>query len=192
MNLLEIAQTIRKIRQTQGMTVEQLAQRSGFSKGFISQIENFRQTPSLKALVKIAESLGMPLSMLFDDDGHAAPQYSFGRLDKGSEIHRNDGEKYGIRYFALAFKQLGRKMDPILLEYTPAEPRDFMSHDAEEFFVLLEGNLDYYLYDNSNCHTMTTGDTLYLKANIPHRVQLSNGCTYAKGLVIYSDPSLGE
>ena len=45
MNLLELSQTIRKVRQTQKMTVEQLARRSGFSKGFISQVENFRITP---------------------------------------------------------------------------------------------------------------------------------------------------
>ncbi len=32
MNLLELSQTIRKVRHSQGMTVEQLAKKSGFSK----------------------------------------------------------------------------------------------------------------------------------------------------------------
>ena len=54
MNLPELSQTIRKVRLAQGMTVDQLAQKSGFSKGFISQVENFRITPSLKALIRIA------------------------------------------------------------------------------------------------------------------------------------------
>lgn len=192
MNLLDIAQVIRKVRQSQGLTVEQLAQRSGFSKGFISQVENFRQTPSLKALIKIAESLGVPLSLFFEDDGHSTPQYSFGHLDEGTEINRDNGEEYGIRYYALAFKQLGRKLDPIMVEYSPASPRDFMSHDSEEFFILLEGELDYYLYDDKNCHRMHKGDTLYLMANIPHRVQLPADCPKARGLIIYSDPGYGE
>ena len=52
MNLPELSQTIRKVRLAQGMTVDQLAQKSGFSKGFISQVENFRITPSLKALIR--------------------------------------------------------------------------------------------------------------------------------------------
>jgi transcriptional regulator with XRE-family HTH domain len=192
MNLLEISQTIRKVRQSQGMTVEQLARRSGFSKGFISQVENFRQTPSLRAMIRIAEALGLPLSTLFGEDNQRAPQYSFGSLDKGTEIFRDDGEKFGIRYFALALKQLGRKMDPVLIEYTPASPRDFLLHDSEEFFLLLEGSLDYYIYDNANCHAMHQGDTVYLKANIPHRVLLPAGCSYARGLVVYSDPDLGN
>ncbi len=190
MNLLELSQTIRKVRQTQGMTLEQLARKSGFSKGFISQVENFRQTPSLKALVRIAEALGIPVSSLFSEAGNAVPQYTFGRIDEGEELHRDDGEQYGIRYFAMAYQQIGRKMDPFIIEYTPAGPRDFMFHDTEEFFVLLEGELDYYLYDNNGRHRMRTGDTLYLKANIPHRVELPEGCSRAKGLVVYTDPAV--
>ena len=61
MNLLELSQTIREIRRKQGMTVENLAAKSGFSKGFISQVENFRITPSLKALMRISSALGVPL-----------------------------------------------------------------------------------------------------------------------------------
>ena len=72
MNLLELSQNIRKIRIEQNMTVEQLAKNSGFSKGFISQVENFRITPSLKALTRIADALGVSMSMLFAEDGDTA------------------------------------------------------------------------------------------------------------------------
>ena len=188
MILLEISRKIRAMRQSQGMTVEQLARRSGFSKGFISQIENFRQTPSLKALVKIAEALGMPVSLLFEDESATSPNYTFGNLTDGVEVERDDGRAYGIRYFALANTQLDRTMNPFVIEYTPATPREFKLHDTEEFFVLLEGELNYFLYDDTTCRRMKSGDTLYMRANIPHRVELADGCTHAKGLVIYGAP----
>ena len=60
------------------------------------------------------------------------------------------------------------------------------------FFILLEGRLTYFLYDDNSPREMRPGDTLYMKANIPHRVQLCEGCTYAKGLVIYSDAAVTE
>ena len=186
MNLPELSQTIRKVRLAQGMTVDQLAQKSGFSKGFISQVENFRITPSLKALIRIAEALGIPMSKLFDENGQNA-EYTFGSLNWGEEIQRNDNTQYGIRYLALAYRQIGRKMDPFVLEYTPATPREFMFHDTEEFFVLLEGEIEFYLYDDQNKRTMKAGDTLYMRANIPHRVTLCKGCEYAKAMSIYSD-----
>ena len=84
MDLLNISQNIRTVRLAQRMTVEQLAARSGFSKGFISQVENFRVTPSLKALDKIAAALGMRLGDLFQDTGNS-PEYTFGHLERGSQ-----------------------------------------------------------------------------------------------------------
>ena len=64
MDLLEISQAIRNLRLQQNLTVEMLAKKSGFSKGFISQVENFRITPSLKALNAISAALGVPLAAI--------------------------------------------------------------------------------------------------------------------------------
>ncbi len=188
MNLLELSQTIRKVRLTQKMTVEQLAKRSGFSKGFISQVENFRITPSLKALVKIADALGIEVSDLFEQNS-TGEQFSFGNLKEGEELQRDDNTDYGIRYLALAHRQLGRKMDPFVIEYTPGPRRELMAHESEEFFILLEGEIEYCIYDTKNPRLLKPGDTVYMKANIPHSASLPKGCSYAKALLIYSDPS---
>jgi len=188
MDLLRISQNIRKIRLAREMTVEQLAAKSGFSKGFISQVENFRVSPSLKALDKIASALGTPLGELFQETA-ASPEYSFGHLDRGEEVFRDDNLRFGIRYLALASRQVDRKIDPFIIEYTPSsEERNFMMHDSEEFFVLLEGSVEYRLFDDQHCHVMEKGDTLYMKANLPHRVTLHRGCEYAKALIVYSRP----
>ncbi|MBR2427767.1 MAG: helix-turn-helix transcriptional regulator [Lentisphaeria bacterium] len=187
MNLLELSQTIRSIRKKQGVTVEYLAKKSGFSKGFISQVENFRITPSLKALIRIAEALGVSVENLFNGQQSPGKPYSFGKLTDGTVLDRDAGEMHGIHYSALAYSQIGRKMDPFIIEYTPGSPRDFLFHETEEFFVLLEGQLDYYIYDDTNCRRLGPGDTVYMMANIPHRVSLPENCTSAKALVVYSD-----
>ncbi|MBE6365993.1 MAG: helix-turn-helix transcriptional regulator [Lentisphaerae bacterium] len=190
MNLLELSQNIRKVRIEQDMTVEQLAKASGFSKGFISQVENFRITPSLKALTRIADALGVSMSALFAEDGDTSSQYTFGNLSDGRELDRDNSEEHGIRYFSLAHRHIGRKMDPFVIEYTPAAPREFKFHDTEEFFILLEGELNYIICDNNTCKLLRPNDTIYLKANVPHRVELAPGCTFAKGLLIYTDSEL--
>ena len=187
MNLLELSQTIREIRRKQGMTVENLAAKSGFSKGFISQVENFRITPSLKALMRIASALGVPLESLFSGSATPGKSYTFGKLSEGEVLDRDFGESHGIGYRALAYSQIGRKMDPFIIEYTPGPVREYLMHDTEEFFVLLDGELDYCIYDDSNCKRMRPGDTVYMTANVPHRVMLPANCSSAKALVIYSD-----
>lgn len=187
MALSRISQNIRSFRLAQGMTVDQLAAKSGFSKGFISQVENFRVSPSLKALNKIADALGIEMSLLFQE-GVQTPDYTFGKIDEGEEVSRDNGGHYGIIYHALAYRQIGRNMDPFLIEYHPsAEERDFMMHETEEFYVLLEGELDFYIMDEKNCTRMQQGDTLYMKSGLPHKVRLAEKCIYAKALVIYGE-----
>ena len=187
MNLLELSKTIREMRKKQGMTVEALAKNSGFSKGFISQIENFRITPSLKALMKISAALGVSLEELFSGSAQPNRPYSFGNLSEGEVFDRDAGDSHGIHYLALAHRQIGRKMDPFVIEYTPGPEREFLMHDTEEFFILLEGELDYCIYDDSNKKHLVPGDTVYMQANVPHRVILPASCTRARALVIYSD-----
>lgn len=190
MDLLQLSRNIRLIRLSQKMTVEQLAAKSSFSKGFISQVENFRLTPSLNALNRLAEALGVPIADLFQQE-HKAPIYTFGDLSDGEEFFRDDNIKYGIRYFALAYRQIGRKMNPFVIEYTPStEEREFMMHDTEEFFLLLEGELDYHLMDDNNIRRMKKGEFLYMQANTPHRVTLAPACKYAKALLVYSPADL--
>ncbi len=47
MDLLRIAQCVRQTRKQQNLTVEALADKSGFSKTYISRLENYRITPSI-------------------------------------------------------------------------------------------------------------------------------------------------
>ena len=187
MDLLRISQNVRALRIAQGMTVDQLAAKSGFSKGFISQVENFRITPSLKAVNKIASALGIELTVLFQTDARI-PEYTFGNIGSGEEVIRDNGGHFGIVYRALAYRQIDRLMDPFIIEYhRAAEERDFMLHDTEEFFILLEGELNYFLCDNDTHRLMHPNDTIYLKANVPHRAETAPGCTEAKALIVYSE-----
>ncbi|MBE6368540.1 MAG: helix-turn-helix domain-containing protein [Lentisphaerae bacterium] len=186
MDLLEISQSIRKLRLQQGLTVEQLAKKSGFSKGFISQVENFRITPSLKALNAISAALGVPLSAVLGSES-AVPDYTLGSVEKGEEILRNDNALYNMRYLALAYKQLGRKLDPFIIEYRKsAIERPLLMHDTEEFFLLLEGDVEFFIGSNNKSEKLVAGDTIYLRADLPHRVQLAENCEFARAMVIYS------
>lgn len=185
MNLSNIAECIRKIRIQQNMTIEQLAGKSGFTKGYISKLENFRVTPSISALSKISSVLGVPVTAFFEND-LKSPLYLKGNLTTGEEIDRDEGHKYGIRYFSQAFKKIDRVIDPFIIEYTHSDKlREMNMHDADEFYLLLEGEINFYIGDMSNCVSLKPNDTLYLSANLPHTAQLAEGCKFARAMVVY-------
>jgi transcriptional regulator with XRE-family HTH domain len=185
MDLVNVAQKIRQLRRQQQLTVDQLAARSGLSKGYISRVENFRTRASLRALNLVAAALGVELIDLFRNED-AAPEYVFGRIDQGEFIDRNQGLEYGMKYFALAFNKTDRRMNPFFIEYRPCDhERELMQHDSQEFFIVLEGELDYRIGSPENARRMVKGDTLYLDARLPHGAVLADGCQYAAALAIY-------
>jgi transcriptional regulator with XRE-family HTH domain len=59
-----LGQKIRDLRLRRGLTVQKLAEASGLSKGFVSQVENGRTSPSLATLYDIARSLETSVASL--------------------------------------------------------------------------------------------------------------------------------
>jgi transcriptional regulator with XRE-family HTH domain len=49
---------VRTIRQAKGMTQEQLAEQSGFSQQYISDLERGRRNPTVVTLYELAQALG--------------------------------------------------------------------------------------------------------------------------------------
>jgi len=76
-----VGERIRQARLARGLTQEQLA-RGLATKGFVSQVEHNRATPSLPKLRLMAERLGRPLSHFLQD----APTADFDYLRKAADL----------------------------------------------------------------------------------------------------------
>lgn len=66
-----VARNTRRLRTGRGWSLDQLAQRSGVSKGMLVHLEQARTNPSLGTLCKLAETLGVSLAGLVEL--HEAP-----------------------------------------------------------------------------------------------------------------------
>src|SRR6202171_2584123 len=60
-----IGKRIRQLRESRGITQSQLQARSRVSRSYLSRIESGQMTPSLGALEKISEALGIGLNRFF-------------------------------------------------------------------------------------------------------------------------------
>lgn len=60
-----LGKKIQKLRKQQGFTQEGLAEKLGFSRVYMGYIEQGRETPSLKLLIKLAKRLGVKVEELF-------------------------------------------------------------------------------------------------------------------------------
>lgn len=170
-NLVELATRIKKSRLGLGLTLEQLADKAGLAKGMLSKVENFRVTPSLPTLAKLAEALGLPLSSLFEGLEHS-PAISVTRRDERVAVDR-DREHSNIDYYSLAHHRPNRRMDPFELTVPPEGGRDkALAHQGEEFLTVLVGRVILEIGDD--VISLKSVDSVYFNAEIPHRLKNPN------------------
>jgi transcriptional regulator with XRE-family HTH domain len=63
-----IGAQLREARRRKGLTIEQLAQATGLTKGFLSQVERDLANTSVASLLRVCEALGLRVGELFDDE----------------------------------------------------------------------------------------------------------------------------
>jgi len=182
MNLVQLSQRIRMLRIQRGYTLEQVSEITGLTRGVLSKVENFRVTPSIATISKIATAFGLSMSELFEglDD---RPQMVVIRKDERQVVER-DRPDSNIIYHALAHTRPNKIMEPFLLEVPPGEARrQKLAHEGEEFLMVLQGTVDYEYGDDS--FRLEEGDCLYEDGTTAHTLSNPNQTT-ALVLCIYA------
>lgn len=178
-----IGEQIRTRRTARGLSLAELAERSGFSKGFLSKIENGHAQPPIATLMKLARALGAELGELFD--GPRAPSAGgaavLTRAEDREHIPHSAERGYGFERLAVGSPF---RMTPYIihLEEDGAEPAS-LQHPGEEIVHVLAGELDYAAGDE--VYRLRQGDTLVFDASQPHGPIKLPGTT-AKFLAVFA------
>ncbi len=182
--ILLIGEKIKAKRTQKKITLEELANRAGVTKGLISQIENNRTVPSLPVLFNIIHSLQEDLKSFFEDmHEHFTNGHVF--IVRNGEEKRFEKEPVkGFTYKRILTKSLvTQAVDFVLLELKKGAVRKQMIRtDAFECKHILKGSIEYQIEKEK--FILHEGDTLFFDGRAKHRVRnLGNG--EAMILVIY-------
>lgn len=176
-----IATNIRKIRQRRKMTLQDLADQTGLTKGYLSKIERAHKAPPYSTLTKIAAGLGIEVTALLTGDVKPIKDTGFylGRKETNRIVTEQD-PAHGYDYVVLASGKPGKNMEPFII-YAPHEISRMYEHEGEEFNYVMEGRMEF-VYGNTN-YTLEAGDHIYFDSRIPHSGR-SVGESRAKLLVV--------
>ena len=163
----KIAKMIRQLRLEQRMTQEKLALETGFSKAFISKIENHITAPSIASLSKIAMTLGVSISTLLDESPKENQDITLVRRGERKKI-AGPGSDIGFAYESLAHKKKRKIMEPFIIKYPPGSHiQKLFEHEGEEMVFILKGKIK--LSYGSKSYILREGDTAYFNSGIPHK-----------------------
>lgn len=163
MNIEEqIGNKIKNLRNLNGLTQEELADRTELTKGFISQLERGLTAPSVSTLADIVECLGTNLSDFFHEQSEEQIVFR-----KGDYFEKVDEHNNTIEW--LVSTAQSRQMEPILVHIQPEEALFADTpHTGEEFGYILEGSIK--LYYGEKVYTLKKGDSFSYPANRQHRI----------------------
>jgi transcriptional regulator with XRE-family HTH domain len=179
---IDVGERLRSIRRARRCTLRTVADRSGLSESFLSQVERGQSSASIASLRRIADALGVSIADLFEGGSMPGPRV----------LRRNERP-------ALAFGVLGRKL---LLTPRPLQSLEvfvgelevggstghqpYAHGDSEELFVVLAGTVQ--LEVGGDVHELEHGDSIDYRSSTPHRVT-NIGEERAEVMWIISPPS---
>ena len=166
---MDIGSKIRELRILNGLTQEELADRSELSKGFISQLENDVTSPSISTLEDILQCLGLTISEFFSRDDEP-PQTVFGEEDY---FEKKDDELGNATTWIIPNAQKNI-MEPIRLSLKaggstyPDNP-----HEGEEFGYVLKGEIVIVL--GKERYKAKAGESFYYTPDRKHYITSKKG-----------------
>ena len=174
----QIGMKIRNLRNQNGLTQEELADRTELTKGFISQLERGLTAPSVSTLLDIVECLGTNLSDFFHDEDDL--QIVFPKEDY---FEKEDEDGNSITWLIATAQS--RSLEPILVRLQPGQtmPVD-KPHEGEEFGYVLDGKIQVHYGDEK--YTVRKGDSFIFPANRKHRI--SSACKKVSSILWISSP----
>jgi len=182
--ITELGTNIRAQRKSRGLSIRELAARCGMSVGMISQIEQGKSTPSLRALRLICETLKLPVSALFLQASTHIPDERYVVRHNKRQVLKLNGS---VRKELLSPASL-QHLEIFNVELQPGgkSSAESYSHSGEKAGVIIEGVLELWL--DGDRFELRTGDTCQFPGSIPHRYA-NHGSQPCKVIWVLTPPS---
>ena len=168
-------EAIRAMRKRAGLTLAELASRTGLAVSTLSKLEMGHVSLSYDKLMLISKGLGVDMAELLDSTPHPGGAVTYGGR---RVVHRaGDGQHVETRSYSqsyLATELLNKRFVPIHVELHArtldeffAEFGDFIRHPGEEFTYVIEGEVAFHteLYAPT---VLRAGDSVYFDSEMGH------------------------
>lgn len=168
----DVGSRLRAIREKNGLSQRQLAQRAGVTNGTISLIEQNRTSPSVASLRKVLGGIPMTLAEFFSQDDLPPAEQIFFRAGELVELA---SDIPAVRKGTLSLRQVGdlrgRSLQVLHETYQPGADtgtgRNMLQHESEEGGIVIEGEIELTVGDQKQI--LKPGDAYLFDSRIPHR-----------------------
>jgi transcriptional regulator with XRE-family HTH domain len=159
---------VRLLREARGLSLRDLADRSGVSAPMLSQVERGDTSPTLAVAAKIATGLGLSLSQLLRLDEHQ--DVLLVRRTERRVVRRN-GHRYEELTAPVPGERASVTVHVLRAGARTGRPRDVPLHSpgSRETVVVDAGRVDLVL--DGERYELAAGDAITFDADLPHHFE---------------------
>lgn len=160
-----IGEKIRLLRQGDGLSLAQLADRSGVSAASIHKIERNAMVPTITTLMKLARALDRSVSYLVEEEPDEPRSAVLIRARSRDTLFAS---RQGVNMENIAgpFGQFGLAGAVVTIDPGLDSGKAPLSRPGEELVYLLSGSLEFEIDET---YRLGQGDSLHLRTDRPHR-----------------------
>ena len=161
----ELGKRIKKFRLQRKLSLQDLAEKTGFTKGYLSKVENSSKAPPVSTLAMVAKALNVTISEILGEE-KKEDSICLVKMAERPLIARS-GSTFGYSYQALAQPYIQKHMEPYILAF-PIHPKasPHFQHKGEEFMYVIEGTMKFFYGEKELM--VEEGDCIYFDAAFPH------------------------
>lgn len=156
---------IKKLRKKRGATLKEVADATGLSQGYLSQIETDKVEPSISVLRKLASYYKVLMLYFFDTD----PVDNIVVRKDERRIIGGPGDP--LMYELLQHNVKNKKMECAIMRLAPhyQDPEGvYTSYPGEESFLVLSGTVEFE--QEGSVYSLNEGDNIYYECSKPFRL----------------------
>ena len=175
----EMAARIRELREIEGYTAAEMAEKTGVSESEYLACENGESDLNFAFIYRCALAFNVDVSSIIEGSTPKLTNYVFTKAGKGQKIEK----AHGMTYFNLASKFKNKIAEPLFVEATYSEENqnkdiELTSHDGQELDIVVEGKLKVQVGEHSEI--LGPGDSIYYDSLTPHGMIAVDGkdCTF--------------
>jgi transcriptional regulator with XRE-family HTH domain len=163
-----LGRSLRALRRARRMKLAQLAEETGFTPGYLSQIENGLAVPALSALADIAAALGADVAAFFPPE--EAPRVRVSRAGDSRRIRIEQDPT--TEYVVLASRGSNGAFSALIARYTQESAQLSQRHFGERFFYVRSG--EGVLEIAGERHELRPGRFVHYSSHLEHALTVTS------------------
>lgn len=176
-NVFSIGKKIKKVRSERSLTLDQVANQTGFSTDYLKDLEAGRLIPPVGTLLQVARAMGIDSGFFLKDEEV--------KLEKRVKEYSKRTDNYA--YITLTPGAENKHLKAFRVVIDPMTDHEGVGyqHEGEEFVYVLSGKVEILVGDNINA--LEKDDSLHFNSGIKHNLR-NTGKKAAELLVIIFSP----